>query len=92
MTNRLRPGVYEDMITAALQAEIDAQREDGWRVHVLPADAVSRPEFLARHVYELLRRALEAIQGDDDAQTASQVALANRLVEALFEHGAMADD
>ena len=92
MTHRLRPGVYEDMITAALEAEIKARREDGWRVDDHPADATSRPEFLARHVYELLRRALEAIHGDDDAQVASQVALANRLVEALFEHGAMADD
>ena len=27
MTNRLRPGVYEDMITAALQAEIDARHQ-----------------------------------------------------------------
>ena len=80
------------MITAALEAEINARREDGWRVDVHPADATSRPEFLARHVYELLRRALEAIHGDDDAQAASQVALANRLVEALFEHGAMAAD
>ena len=80
------------MITAALEAEIDARREDGWRVDVHAADATTRPEFLARHVYELLRRALEAIHGDDDAQVASQVALANRLVEVLFEHGAMADD
>ena len=92
MTHKLRPGVYEDMITAALEAEIKARREDGWRVDVHPADATARPEFLARHVYELLRRALESIHGDDDAQVASQVALANRLVEALFEHGALADD
>ena len=80
------------MVTAALEAEIDARREDGWRVDVHPADVTSRPEFLARHVYGLLRRALEAIHGDDDAQAASQVALANRMVEALLEHGAMADD
>ena len=80
------------MITAALAAEIDARREDGWRVDVHPSDVTSRPEFLARHVYGLLRRALEAIHGDDDAQAASQVALANRMVEALLEHGAMADD
>ena len=80
------------MITASLKAEIDARREDGWRVDVHPADVTSRPEFLARHVYGLLRRALEAIHGDDDAQAASQVALANRMVEALLEHGAMADD
>ena len=58
------------MITAALEAGIKARREDGWRVDVHPADATSRPEFLARHVYELLRRALEAIHGDDDAQSA----------------------
>ena len=45
MTHRLRPGVYEDMITAALAAEIDARREDGWRVDVHPADVTSRPEF-----------------------------------------------
>ena len=80
------------MITAALEAEINARREDGWRVDVHPADATARPEFLARHVYELLRRALESISGDGDAQVASQVALANRLVEALFEHGTLADD
>ena len=92
MTHKLRPGVYEDMSTAALEAEINARRKDGWRVDVHAADATARPEFLARHVYELLRRALESIHGDDDAQVASQVALANRLVEALFEHGAMADD
>ena len=92
MTHKLRPGVYEDMITAALEAGIKARREDGWRVDVHPADATARPEFLARHVYELLRRALESIHGDGDAQVASQVALANRLVEALFEHGALADD
>ena len=80
------------MITAALEAEIDARRGDGWRVDVHPADVTSRPDFLARHVYGLLRRALEAIHGDDDAQAAAQVALANRLVEALLEHGAMTDD
>ena len=92
MTHRIRPGVYEEMITAALQAEIDGRREDGWRVDVRPADVTLRPEFLARHVFVLLRRALEAIHGDEDAQATLQVALANRLVEALFEHGAMADD
>ena len=92
MTHRLRPGVYEDMLTAALEAEVDARLEEGWRVDVHPADATARSEFLARHVYELLRRALESIHGGDDEQVASQVALANRLVEALFEHGAMAND
>ena len=56
------------------------------------ADATVRSEFLARHVYQLLRRALEGIPEEDGTQSANQIALANRLVEVLFEHGAMADD
>ncbi len=56
------------------------------------ADATVRPEFLARHVYQLLRLALEEIPDEDGTQSTKQIALANRLVEVLFEHGAMADD
>ena len=92
MTRSLRPGLYEDLLTAALEAEVDARMAQGWRVEVRSADATARPEFLARHVYELLRRGLEAIPGDGDTQAAAQIALANRLVGALFEHGAIADD
>ena len=92
MTRSLRPGLYEDLLTAALEAEVDARMAEGWRVEVRSADATARPEFLARHVYALLRRGLEAIPGDGDTQAAAQIALANRLVEALFEHGAIADD
>lgn len=92
MTRPLRPGLYEDLLTAALKAEIAARSADGWRVDVQSADATARPEFLARHVYGLLRRALEAVPGDGDTQATAQVALANRLVEALFKHGAVYDD
>ena len=92
MTRLIRPGIYEDLLTAALEAGVTARTAEGWRVDVRPADATIRPEFLARHVYELLRRALEAIPGEGDAQAAAQVALANRLVEVLIEHGAIADD
>ena len=79
-------------MSSRLEAEIDARRAEGWWVDVLSADATVRPEFLARHVYQLLRRALEGIPGEGDTQSANQIALANRLVEVLFEHGAMADD
>ena len=92
MTHRLPPGIYEDLLTTALEAAVDARKSEGWRMDVTPSDATARPEFLARHVYGLLRRALEAIPGDDDAQATAQIDLANRLVEVLFEHGALADD
>ena len=89
MTRRLRSGLYEDLLTSALEAEINARTAEGWWVDVTTADSTVRPELLARHVYHLLRRALEGIPEDDGAQPANQVALANRLVEVLAEH---ADD
>ena len=92
MTRRLYSGLYEDLLTSSLEAEIDARTAEGWWVDVTSADSTVRPELLARHVYQLLRRALEGIPDDSDKQSAMQIALANRMVEVLFEHGAMADD
>ena len=92
MTRRLHSGVYEDLLTSALEAEVNARKAEGWWVDVTSADSTVRPELLARHVYHLLRRALEGIPEDGGAQPANQVALANRLVEVLREHGAMTDD
>ena len=92
MTRRLQSGLYEELLTSALESEIDARTAEGWWVDVGSADATVRPEFLARHVYQLLRRALEGIPEKEDTQSANQIALANRLVEVLFEYGAMADD
>ena len=92
MTRRLYSGLYEDLLTSALEAEINARTAEGWWVDVTSADSTIRPELLARHVYHLLRRALEGIPEEDGAQPANQVALANRLVEVLVEHGALADD
>ena len=86
MTRPLRPGLYEELLTAALDAEIAARQAEGWWTDVRPADATVRPEFLARHVYKLLRSALEGTPGDGSAQAAEQIALTNRLVEVLVEH------
>ena len=92
MTHRLHSGIYEDLLTSALETEIDARAAEGWWVDVVAADATVRPDFLARHVYHLLRRALEGIPEGKGSQAANQVALTNRLVKVLQEHGAMADD
>ncbi len=92
MTRKLRLGLYEDLLTSALEAEVEARTAEGWSVNIGPADATVRPEFLARHVYELLRRVLEGIPDTDGSQSTIQTDLVNRIVEVLFEHGAMADD
>ena len=92
MARLLHPGVYEDLLTSALEATIEAQKKEGWKVNVSSADASMRSELLARHVYELLRRALEAVPEEGKTQTANQVTLANRLVEVLIEHGALPEE
>ena len=85
MTLPLRPGLYEALLTAALEAEVATREAEGWWADVRRADATLRPELLARHVYELARHALEAITGDEETRAARQVALTNRLVEVLVE-------
>ena len=92
MTRRIRPGIYEDLVTSSLQAEIDARRDEGWKVTVNPADETARPELLARHIFQLLQRALEDISGKDEKQATGQVALANELLEVLANHGALNDE
>ena len=92
MTRRIHTGLYEELLTSALETEIESRTAEGWWVDVRPADATVLPEFLARHVYQLLRRALEGVPEEDGTQSTKQIALANRVVEVLHQHGAMADD
>ena len=92
MTRRLRPGLYEELLTSDLDAEISKRAEEGWWLDVRAADATARPELLARHVYRLLRRTLEAVPGEGDEQSTKQVALANRLVQVLLEDDTVPDD
>ena len=86
MTAPLHPGVYERLLTAALEAEIAARNAEGWWTAVDEADATLRAELLARHLYELARHALEAIPGDDATRAARQIGLTNRLVQVLVDH------
>lgn len=92
MTRQILSGLYEELLTSALEAEVNARKAQGWWVDVGSADATARPEFLARHFYVLLRRVLEDIPGEDDKQATAQVALVNQLVDALIQNGAIAGD
>src|SRR4051812_32843781 len=77
----LSPGIYERLITNELQirlAQLDPALVD--RDPLDPADAY---EVLARHLEMLTRRALRSIAGDDAEALADQVALANRIADAI---------
>ncbi len=92
MMRQLHSGLYEELLTSALEAEIDDRTAQGWWIDTCSADTSVRPEFLARHVYQLLRHVLEGMSGEDDIQAAKQIALVNRLLEVLSEHGIIAED
>ncbi|MBO4208346.1 DUF3427 domain-containing protein [Micromonospora echinofusca] len=74
-------GSYEHLITQGLAERlrhVDPELID--RVDLEPADA---HEPLARHIADLARRALRAVAGSGDERTARQVALANRMADAI---------
>lgn len=84
MPRTLPPGLYEALITAGLDSDLGELATAGWTVDQASADPSLRAELLARHVYELARRALEAVRsGDEDTLGAHQLALANRLIAVL---------
>ena len=90
---RLRfPGLYEDLLTAAIEAEVETRTAQGWHLELDQIDAGTLAEFLARHVYFLLRRALDGIPGDGEKNTSAQIALANQLVDVLQDYGIDAEE
>ncbi len=90
---RLRfPGLYEDLLTAAIEAEVETRTAQGWHLELDQIDAGTLAEFLARHVYFLLRRALDGIPGDGEKNTSAQIALVNQLVDVLQDYGIDAEE
>ncbi len=69
-------GLYEQLMTAKLQTALGAESE--LRSSIAKVDTADQPHVLARHVYELTRRALENRTDPD-----SRIQLLNILVDVL---------
>ncbi len=81
MKQRLRPGLYEDLVTTSLKREIEILREDSWSVETGRADDSRLAGFLTSHVADLLCRALDGMPAE------RQIALVNRVLDMLGDHG-----
>ena len=81
MTRRLRTGLYEELLTAALKAEISELKDKGWWIDIGKVDNTARSELLARHIYRILRRRFEGIDAPE------QLSLANQLLDMLRGDG-----
>lgn len=87
MKRHLQPGLYEEVLTSALDAEANALQQAGWNIKIDKANRDMRSEILARHVYELVRHALDDVPGKEDKKTAHQIALVNRILDTLPANG-----
>lgn len=77
----LPSGLYDQLITAALEEELAAP---GLRPSIDSLRPDVAPELLARHVFQFAAAMLGAVTGKDAKQkVARQVALANRLVDTI---------
>lgn len=77
-------GLYEHLATEGLRAALEAS--PGLSSEIVKVDPADQPHVMARHVYELTRRALEARTDVD-----GRVQLVNQLVTLLEEPGSAVD-
>jgi hypothetical protein len=84
MTQQRPPGLYEELITRRLEAELEKIREGGWRDQITSLDPAEAPQVLARFVHDLVEPLLGSYTGED--RTARQLELINALVEFLRTH------
>ncbi|MGW3459293.1 DUF3427 domain-containing protein [Streptomyces olivaceoviridis] len=70
-------GIYEQLITDAVQAQVQGLEGAGWKAIDVEVSAESAPHVLARYVGEAVGRKLSQVPQEQ------QVSLANRVLQAL---------
>jgi superfamily II DNA or RNA helicase len=77
--------VYEKLITDQIQEQIDLLDQAGWKAIDAQVGSESSPHVIARHVGEVVHRAMRGLKQDE------QVALANQIMQSLASADAVKD-
>lgn len=85
---KLSSGLYDELVTLALQRQLDDPELLTDRVALSP-DAAS--EALARHVFRFAAAVLSSVKGKDAERVARQIELTNRLLDGLAELDGVVD-
>ena len=88
----LQSGLYENLLTLALDKLVAELEEQGWNTSTVRAKEDTVPEILARHIYDLVRRSLENVSGTGNDKAAAQIAVVNQLIDNLVAIGGTTDD
>jgi hypothetical protein len=91
VTRELAPGLYEQVITEDLDRLLRSIDRSTFEIETGKLDPAEAHLVLARHGYELLRRALASVPGDGRERLDAQVSLLNQMVKALHQSVESAD-
>jgi superfamily II DNA or RNA helicase/HKD family nuclease len=91
VTRELAPGLYEQVITEDLDRLLRSIDRSTFEIEKGKLDPAEAHLVLARHGYELLRRALASVPGDGRERLDAQVSLLNQMVKALHQSVESAD-
>lgn len=83
MSEDLTPGLYEALVTEALQASVDRARALGWIIESSAIDDASIARILARHIHDQVRDRIGRVPASTYDRRQTQVDIANRVLEAM---------
>jgi superfamily II DNA or RNA helicase/HKD family nuclease len=79
----LTPGLYEAIVTEALQESLERARADGWLIESGAVDDASLAKVLARHIHDQARDRIGSLPYSLKDRRREQVQIANRVLEVL---------
>src|SRR6476661_6689307 len=83
MSEELPPGIYEALVTEALQASVERARAQGWVIESSDIDDASIANILARHIHDQVRTRIGGFPASTYERRQEQIRIANRVLEAL---------
>lgn len=83
MPSPLPLGLYEQVITTELAAQLASLERDHYVVERAPVDQAEAHLVLARHLSDALAHALASVRGEEHERLHAQVDLSNRVLAAL---------
>ena len=74
-------GLYESLVTRLIQSKLETLNRDSFFVKEIPIDKSEATHYLATHLFETIKKALNTFSGEDTIE--KQILICNKIVEFL---------